>query len=1035
MNENVVQKIEIKNLLRKKFNFLFDFNSLFYYVLLLIVVGFGFFAYALITQHFSIPFSGDFSQQAFQFYYNFYDDWWTFFNTGKFPFYDANTFIGADNVLANTYYGLFSPFTFPILLLPRVAVPQGIALISIAKLVVGGLLFRVYLKYIGCSERTARIFSLAYAFTGWMAYYLWFNCFYEVLTFLPLILYGIEKVIKEKKIWAVSLGYFLMGLGNYFFLLTFGIFGVIYAIFRYFQTIKTRNTRDNWLVIAYGIAGFALGYLMCAAVVFPAVLSSFGITRATQSQYLPKLKEAFSTGDFSKAFEIIFTYWNPNVANYGTPANQYYFAFTFPLVSYFYPTASCRYVNLVHFTDFENAGSSIFYFTPLMIMFFASFWQSIKNKKVSHFIALGLILLCLFVPFFYFLCGAFSNCYGRWEIVVPAIGIAYIAKNFDQRDKISSKTILISGIITFVAALLVFFLARSMISIYGNEDKTVARIEDFGDMWALIIYEWVLIVVETFLLGKFWKKSFLPAIVNCLIVGEIIAMGTIVANNHYLQDVETDVNGGISQLAIETNIVDRINKQDNTFFRIQNRSVDESHPNLPEAEGYNGISTFHTFYNNEVDDFVHMTQITNWDESWSAVSFGKHANLDEFLGVKYYITKDIDTTYNITTKNEQGEDIVTQYTFEPNVALNYSLNESLSGNGYRVYENQKQINFATSYDTLYYKHRVKENPKYNDFYRGGSTYSFLRNEEALFSGAILNDEDIEDVVNNNGDIFDLKTAPLLEAQELDINAKYYYIKDKDTWFDPFKPYEQTTDENRIYKLNDPDIDAKKMVIVYEQNESETFSIGSKGGYYMFDYPNRYTWGDDYSCAVFLVNKEGKVFSFDDWRNSANSNANGHMIKGIYAKEPIKSMIVVPLGNAFQRYIPSMYYEPWEDVESRFNNAILNGVTDLTYSVNDFTFNTNYSMSRFVVTQAAYTGGWKVTATDENGVTTNLKTYNAQGGFVGFVAPKGKVSYSMTYSTPGFKKWLAVSAGALLGVVLISVVPPIIKKKRIHKDSN
>jgi len=1032
MNDEVLQKIECKNLLRKKFAFLFDFNSLFYYVLLLILVGFGFFAYALITQHFSIPFSGDFSQQAFPFYYNFYDDWWTFFKTGKFPFYDSNTFIGADNVLANTYYGLFSPFTFPILLLPRTAIPQGIALISIAKLVVGGLLFRVYLKYIGCSERTARIFSLAYAFTGWMAYYLWFNCFYEVLTFFPLILFGIEKVIKEKKIWAVSLGFFLMGLGNYFFLLTFGIFGVVYAAFRYFQTYKTRNVKDNLLVILYGIIGFGLGFLMCAAVVFPAVLSSFGITRATQSQYLPTLKEAFQNKDFNKAFEIIFTYWNPNCANYGTPANQYYFAFTFPIVSYFYPTVSCRYVNLVHFTDFENAGSSIFYFTPLMIMFFASFWQSIKNKKISHFIALGLILLCLFVPFFYFLCGAFSNCYGRWEIVVPTIGIAYIAKNFDKRENISSKCIFISGVITFACMIASFFLAKSMISIYGNSDKTVARIEDFGEMWYLIIYSWVLVVVETFLLGKFWEKSFLPAIVNCMLVGEIIAMGTIVANNHYLQSVETDVNGGISQLAIETKIINGINSQDNSFFRIQNRSVDESHPNLPNAENYNGISTFHTFYNNEVDDFVHMTQITNHDTSWSAVSFGKHANLDEFLGVKYYITKDIDTTYNVT--REDGS--VYQYTFEPNVALNYEYNEALSRDGYRVYENQLQIDFATSYDTLYYKHRSETNPKYNDFYMGGSTVTFLRNEEALFSGAILNDEDIEEIVAQNKGVFDLQTAPSLQAEDLNITAKYYYIQDKDTWFDPFNPYKEITEKNRILNPSKQDLDARKMIIVYEQKGQSTFNIGEKGGYYMFDYPNRYTWGDDYSCAIFLVNEAGEVFSFDDWRNSANSNCNGHMIKGIYSDQPIKSMICVPLASSFSKYTPSMYYEPWEDVEDRFLNAINNGISDVTYSVNDFTFKSNYLNKRFVITQVAYTEGWKVVATDENGVTTNLKTYNAQGGFVGFVAPAGNVSYKMSYMTPGFKKWLAVSAGALLGVILVSVVPPIIiKKKRIHKDSN
>lgn len=177
MEEAYINEIKLKDKIRDKFSFLKNPHSFFYYVLALIGVGLGFFGYALLTQKFTTPYGGDFAQQTYQLYYNFYDDWWTFFKTGQFPFYDSNTFLGADNVFANTYYGLFSPFTFPILFVPRSFIPQMMALINIARLVVGGLFFRLYLKYLGTSESTARIFSIAYAFTGWMAYYLWFNSF------------------------------------------------------------------------------------------------------------------------------------------------------------------------------------------------------------------------------------------------------------------------------------------------------------------------------------------------------------------------------------------------------------------------------------------------------------------------------------------------------------------------------------------------------------------------------------------------------------------------------------------------------------------------------------------------------------------------------------------------------------------------------------------------------------------------------------------------------------------------------------------
>ena len=46
--------------------------------------------------------------------------------------------------------------------------------------------------------------------------------------------------------------------------------------------------------------------------------------------------------------------------------------------------------------------------------------------------------------------------------------------------------------------------------------------------------------------------------------------------------------------------------------------------------------------------------------------------------------------------------------------------------------------------------------------------------------------------------------------------------------------------------------------------------------------------------------------------------------------------------------------------------------------------------------------------DKNGNKTQLKTYNAQGGFVGFVAPKGNYHYEMTYFTPYLKEGLIIS---------------------------
>lgn len=1039
METAINEKHLVKQKFQEKFAFLYDAHSLFYHVLLLIGIGIGFFGIALLTQKFTTPFSGDFSQQYYAFEYNFYDDWWTFFKTGQFPFYDSNTFLGADNVISNTYYGLFSPFTFPILFFPRSFLPQAMALMSIAKLVVGALLFRVYLKYIGASEMSARTFSIAYAFMGWCAYYLWFNNFYEVLTFFPLILFGIEKIIRQKSIWACSLGYFLMGLGNYFFLLTFGIFGVIYAGFRFFQTFKDRGGfkawKDHLIVICLGIAGFAIGYLMCAAVMIPAVMGSFGISRtSTSDKYFDVLKQAFADKDYNKAFEIIFTYWHPNVVrDSSVEANKYYFMFTYPLASYFYPVLSCRYVNIVGYSEFENAGSSIFFFTPCIIMFGGCLYRSFRNKKISHFIAIAMCVFALFVPFFYFLSGAFTNNYGRWEIIVPALGLMYIALNFDHRNEIPRPVIIVSAAVAFAMMLGTYFLAQEMIKIYGYDkikrpSKYLYSL-DLDDRIAVVWYELILCSIESFLICGFWKKKYLDVLVKIFIIFEVVIMGNIVANMHYLQSIDNDVNGGLSQLSSRVALIEKVNKEDSSFFRMYNSTADNSHVNIPESDNYNGMTTFHTFYNNNVDDFVHMMNMMSWEESWSSHYLYKHQYLESFLGVKYYLTRDSDTTY-------YNPDRV----YEPNVPLNYSLYLTDEENGFRVYKNEHHIDFAMSHDKLYFKHQKEDNPKRNQYYDGSNSLSEnLRNEEVLFKGVILNDDDVNEIMESHPDSFvTVDKAPYMDMDYTTMHRSGIYapykINDKNekeyVGIDPENPLRYVDEKYEVSSVYKDDVPKNAYEIVYEPTEDVTFPHDEYGTYFVINYPIRNPWSN-YNTCIWLIGEDGKTITFDELRNTeADVTWVG---RALYSRVPVSKIIVNPLNEDSAIYDAedmNIYFEEYGKVVSKLDKAADNGIKDLVRHGNTYNFNTNYDKEKFVVTQLAYTEGWKVKVTNSNGDVYYPKVYNSQGGFVGFVAPAGNASYEITYMTPGFIKWAIVSASAFVALGAITFTPIIVKK---HKE--
>ena len=170
---------------KKKFsdylpNWLKNLDSLFYYFVFLTLLGVLFFATSLFVNYFTTPFTGDYCMQQFAFYTNGYGDWWHFLTTGEFVLYDTNTFLGVNNIGSNSFYYLFDPFFLPILLVPRQLVPQGMALLTIFKIAGSGMAFFAYMRYLGASRRASKITGIAYAFSGWMTWYLWFNHFTEV---------------------------------------------------------------------------------------------------------------------------------------------------------------------------------------------------------------------------------------------------------------------------------------------------------------------------------------------------------------------------------------------------------------------------------------------------------------------------------------------------------------------------------------------------------------------------------------------------------------------------------------------------------------------------------------------------------------------------------------------------------------------------------------------------------------------------------------------------------------------------------------
>ncbi|MFA5282984.1 MAG: YfhO family protein [Bacilli bacterium] len=958
--------------------------SLFYFVLVLIVVGIGFYGYALITQWWTTPFGGDYTQQEIPLFYNSYDDWWTFFKTGKFVMWDESMYLGVDNIGSNSFYCLFNPFFMVTLLFPRDWIPQIMAIESILKVVVAGLLMRLYLKRFDVKEFTARAFALAYAVCGWVAFYFWYNTFAEVATFLPLLLLGIEIVLKERKPWVLITALFLEAVTNYFFLFTICIFGVLYALFRYFQTFKTRTGKQNIVAISMGIGSFALALGMAAFVIIPGYLTALESSRA-DSSYLQSLQVLVNEGKWSEVFAKVFTGWNTSTS-----------AVYYPLISFFYPTMSCRYVTFIN-TDGGNGwniGSSLFVFIPTCLLFFVSLFNSIRKKKFLHLIPIAFFIICLFVPFFYYAFHGFTEIYGRWQIICVISIVTYCAINFDERFEMPKWFFITSTILTLLFMTSAYIIVRTVVY---NPSSTATYTDSMN---YIFIYEIVLCLVESAVIFITWKKEYLSKIMMGFFALEAIVMGNITQQCQGIISYENSTNGGYANVMKETQTINAIKNSDGSYYRMYSTRAYQGNENIQLREGYNGVSTFHSLYNYYTGDFNRMSHVFKSENTWIGGIVEKRINLDEFLGVKYYITRKIDNriSYNKGT--------IFKYT-EPNIPFGFEevLNEDFSDE-YRVFVNANHIDLGFSYDTIYYKGDV-EDSVLNDFNSIiDNTIAPIRNEEAYLKGAILNNADANEIRMATPDL-NYVVAPARDAVQLSVNYNIYTC---DRIFDPFNSTYYL--EKGHIKTGDDPVVPNSTVLEITAKSGAYLNIDDEETYFILNYPLYRNSDKNYNAAIYLYGDDASAPLCSDNHTNPGFTNSYKRLRGFYGKEKVKRMVIVPYSTTLVSK-PELYAESYSTYMSRINEFKQYPLENVTNDVNRYTFTTDFEQSRFIVLQLAYEKGWSIKARKNNGETASLSYYNAQGGFVGFMSLNGQTTYDVSYTTKYINISLPVSLVSFL----------------------
>ena len=183
--------------------------------------------------------------------------------------YSYLTGLGSSLIGSYSFYTLGSPFFLITLPFPTSFLPYLLGPLLILKFSLSALTACLYIKEYVKNQSYAVLASLLYAFSGYQLFNIFYNHFEDVCVVAPLLLFALDRAMKDKNRGLFALAVFLNALVNYVFFVGSVVFCIIYFTIKIISgDYKLNKSRFVRLAIEA-----VLGFSLSAVLVLPAVLS------------------------------------------------------------------------------------------------------------------------------------------------------------------------------------------------------------------------------------------------------------------------------------------------------------------------------------------------------------------------------------------------------------------------------------------------------------------------------------------------------------------------------------------------------------------------------------------------------------------------------------------------------------------------------------------------------------------------------------------------------------------------------------------
>lgn len=546
-----------------------------------------------------------------------------------FSMYDFSIGLGFDTISTLHYYVIGDPISLlSIFMTPENSV-YVYGILIIIRFYLAGLAFIKLCRFFNQKSMGVTLGALIYIFSGYGLFAgVRHPYFLNPLIYLPLLIIGLEKVLRKQKPTLLILMAFICSISNFYFLFILSVAAVIYCIFRYIflYHVDYKNKLLGLLLTGLKIGGYyLLGIAMSFVILLP-VLYAFSLNGRLE-------------GGGEVAVNNL--YYN----------KRYYVTL---LQSMFAIGVSPGYWVRLSFPSIAAVSFCI------MIL-------NKKYKKLSIVFFLG--ILGLLVPFFGLAMNGLSYVSNRWGFMIGLMVGCIFAFTYESLFELKKKEVglLICGVLGYG------------ILTYAFRSSTMVKYE-FIILFATVI---IMIILQ---LKPIKKVTWLPKVIVFTIVFCSIGLHGILFYDTKFSgyvgefltksEVYDRTYGGV------LTAVDEI--EDNSVYRIE--TYGDKSLNEAMAVGFFDVSAYFSLMDGNISDYLKEHQVLSLKTAYRFHDLDNRVILNTLSSVKYLVTTDKRVQpYAYRLYKEVKENNKTYYIYENllNLPLGYVYDEYLLEDEYK----------------------------------------------------------------------------------------------------------------------------------------------------------------------------------------------------------------------------------------------------------------------------------------------------------------------------------------------------------------